>query len=165
MQQHRTADERFQVMNTTLQHHDTTVGAMVASSADSSQPSSNSTPAASGCDTAGAVTHVFTYLYDLSYRSVPVVVTHSPAGVRVLVMALPCGTLARVWDYGTTGCGVEVQSASQPGIWHEVTRAHCTCASHLYRGHCRHTESAEQAVRVFRRLQEIERNTRGGEVR
>lgn len=96
------------------------------------------------------LTSVYTYFGDgIGYANVPVAIVQR-SDATVLTMSLPCGDMARVWDYGI-GIGIQVKSKSHAGIWYEVTSARCQCTRFHYQRTCNHQVAAREAIAVYER--------------
>lgn len=141
--------------NLTIERHYTTPSAQSASPADFTDTSSNAPAAPVSAAATQDIRIASIYAYfgaGVGYRLVRVAIQERP-DATVLAMVLPCGETARIWAY-PHGVGVQVQSASHPNIWHEVTSRHCTCMRFAYRHSCRHMIAAEEALAVWERWQQ-----------
>jgi len=103
---------------------------------------------------AGESISVYTYFGAYGYRMVRVASVQRQ-NARILTMALPCGEMARVWEYAY-GVGVQVKSKSVANRWYDVTRSHCQCTRFHFQHHCGHQRAADEAITVWRRLNAIE---------
>lgn len=89
----------------------------------------------------------------VGYRLVRVAIQERP-DATVLAMVLPCGKIARIWNYGKRGVGVQVQSKSHPSVWYTVTAARCQCTRFHHQHQCSHQAAASEALAVWERWQQ-----------